>query len=190
VRRGAESGTGAVSKFLGVAVAVLGVSVGVFPATSLAATNDPFCAAPAGNGRQGAGTLKMIALLQQIIRSPEVLSSPFQNDLIVQRIEDSITKSTNSAQQLSLRIQYANQLLQAGRNTDSLREFERVITTLNAQQLEMSPQGKFLMRVQRAMAYLRLGEQENCLLNHTSESCLVPSRWCASEPARFAGGHQ
>jgi len=73
---------------------------------------------------------------------------------------------------IDLRIAYIRNLIYAGSFEEGILETEK---TLDAQFKDQPinyysrPYYELL-----AMAYLRLGEQENCVLNHTAESCLLP----------------
>ncbi len=79
----------------------------------------------------------------------------------------------------SLRTRLADQLLQAGASQEALMEFEALQATL------ASLPDSTVSAVQRALeaarlhgaigvAALRLGEQQNCVLNHRAASCLFP----------------
>lgn len=40
--------------------------------------------------------------------------------------------------------------------------------------IELDPQWNYFFQRLKAISYIRLGEQTNCLLNHTASSCIVP----------------
>ena len=75
---------------------------------------------------------------------------------------------------IDLRLPYIRNLVYAGRFEDGINELENTISArfgddpINAYSL---PYYELL-----ALAYLRHGEQENCILNHTASSCLLPIR--------------
>ena len=62
----------------------------------------------------------------------------------------------------------AIQLLRAGQTREAIAE----LYPLQAQ--DLPPSLRTRVRDRMGIAYLRLGEQENCLLNHTIASCLLP----------------
>ena len=80
-------------------------------------------------------------------------------------------------QRLALRYQIGHQLLLAGAGQEALQEFEAIEPTLAG--LTALPEDR---KIQEAaslqgaigIAALRLGEQENCVLNHGASSCLFP----------------
>jgi hypothetical protein len=83
---------------------------------------------------------------------------------------------TNSlARTFSLRLDLAVNLLNGGKSEAARKEFENVRQFLTANG-KMSARNASELRTFIALASLRLGEQENCLSNHTTDSCLFPIR--------------
>ena len=73
------------------------------------------------------------------------------------------------------RFGYGVELLNAGATEDALRTFERLLAETGGDAAGMTPERRRLYEMQ-AVAYLRLGEQQNCILNHTAEACILPLR--------------
>ena len=71
---------------------------------------------------------------------------------------------------LTMQLRYADQILRAGKNEAAIMEFQDIINQLGDQ---LTPQSKPVYEL-LALAYLRLGEQQNCINAHTSESCVLP----------------
>ncbi len=69
-----------------------------------------------------------------------------------------------------MQLRYADQILRAGKNEAAIMEIQDVITQLQDQ---LNPKTKPVYEV-LALAYLRLGEQQNCINSHESESCVLP----------------
>jgi VCBS repeat protein/ASPIC/UnbV protein len=79
----------------------------------------------------------------------------------------------------SLRVRLAAQLLQAGFSKEALQELDSLQTAIKEMPAALATpaqKGEELARLQSAIgiAALRMGEQENCLLNHRATSCLFP----------------
>ena len=79
----------------------------------------------------------------------------------------------------SIRVQLAAQLLRAGFSKEALAELERIgpaISALPASRIPPEQKAQEAARLQGAigLAALRMGEQENCLLNHRATSCIFP----------------
>ena len=73
-----------------------------------------------------------------------------------------------------LRFQYANELLNAGRTEDAIAELESLLSDIGVANTGPIPDQVRAIYEILAVAYMRLGEQENCVLNHSSDSCLFP----------------
>jgi hypothetical protein len=71
---------------------------------------------------------------------------------------------------------YASALLNDGRSEEALQEFQKFDEELD--RLGIQPPASEVPKIKllKAIAYLRLGEQENCLHNHNADSCLLPIR--------------
>ena len=69
-------------------------------------------------------------------------------------------------------MEYGKALLNAGRSEDAIIVFEDILTKL--------PENKIINNITKtlhealAISYMRLGEQKNCIENHSNESCLFP----------------
>lgn len=77
---------------------------------------------------------------------------------------------------VNLHGKHAFELLDAGSSAEAIAEFEAAL------KIHRSPDGGHFMgmrnesrlRTGLALAYLRLGEQDNCVSNHTTLSCIMP----------------
>ena len=76
----------------------------------------------------------------------------------------------------ALRFNLAMELLLAGHTQGAIEEFGRVRAELERRGGPESRNRLLELGSWLGIAHLRLGEQENCLLDHTSESCLFPIR--------------
>jgi len=71
-----------------------------------------------------------------------------------------------------LYVEYGKTLLNAGRSQEAIDVFEEI--------MELMPQNKVINKTTKtlhealAISYMRLGEQTNCIENHSNESCLFP----------------
>jgi len=141
----------------------------------LVPTNDPYCAvAPPGNGRIGPGTARMVARLQELLRQANPHDSAYLNVRMAEQLRAAIPLATNMGTLAQLRVELAQQLVRAGNTKEGLKTFNELPGFLAANQVRVSPRNRFLLELERGVAYLRLGEVENCQLNHTSDSCIFP----------------
>ena len=77
---------------------------------------------------------------------------------------------------LDLDFKYATELLLAGKSWEAIEEFTRLDAFTRTSGVNFGSQSRSSLRLSLAIAYLRLAEQENCLTNHTIDSCLMPIR--------------
>lgn len=124
--------------------------------------------------KEPASTQKMAALLQKITRDADPMRNPFRSNERAALTRKLFEQETDPDKRIRLRVQLSQQLLNAGRPEDALRENEGVETMLREHQVALD--GKILPDLlhSRAMCYFRLGEQENCILNRNADSCLFP----------------
>ncbi len=84
---------------------------------------------------------------------------------------DSLSK-TNSPNKLLYKGKKAYELLNAGETKESILTLKELLEELdqNTKYKQYIPGIKQIL----ALAYMRLGEQENCIINHTNRSCIIP----------------
>lgn len=70
----------------------------------------------------------------------------------------------------------AMELLRAGRSEAALDRFSQVAAVLSNTPAATNQDLAYQVRLGQAVSALRLGEQENCIANHTAVSCLFPLR--------------
>ncbi len=76
----------------------------------------------------------------------------------------------------SLRLDYATELLNAGKTQQALDEFAGIERTMKSAQPSQWEESKNDIRLLQATGYMRLGEQQNCCSVNMSDSCLLPIR--------------
>jgi hypothetical protein len=126
-------------------------------------------------------TRRMAERLEKIAQESDPLQNPFLNhrvaEIFKRQLEEALAKpdpSFTPARQVGMRYKYAYELLHAGESESAVREFEALAEFVETNRIDL-PDDKFaLVRMHTALAYLRMGEQENCLNHHTTDSCLLP----------------
>ncbi|MBX3732746.1 MAG: ASPIC/UnbV domain-containing protein [Verrucomicrobiae bacterium] len=105
---------------------------------------------------------RMAARLAHIRETADPSSMAYLTDRQVPRLEAALTRASNFQQQASLRFNLSNQLLLSGRTDDALgviRDLEGLVAGAGGRLREGL---EAELRIRKAIAYLRLGEQENC----------------------------
>ncbi len=122
-------------------------------------------------------TQKMAALLQQIRAAEDPSRNPILNAQRAELYRTKLGHTTDPAQRVDVRTVFALELVQAGKTEEAIAE---LLTA--RQEAAALPAGEAQDKAITAIdgtlgiSYLRLGEQENCILGHSSASCLLPIR--------------
>lgn len=139
-------------------------------------TRQPDVISPPSVEFQSPGTRKMAQRLSELGNAPNPTilsySSGRQVDTLIRQLE----QTANQSRQVQLRYDLGNQLLLMGRAEEAVAEFKAVEDAITARGNPMEPRDRVDLRMHKITAYLRLGERENCLANHNSESCRFPLR--------------
>lgn len=127
-------------------------------------------------GNPAPGTRRMAELLlklqAQVSDSPEALF--FLNDRNAARLEEQLNRAPSIDARMKLAAELAIQQIDAGRPDLGLNTLAALRQFAQDRGLRLGEQTVAQLRMRRALAYLRLGEQENCLAQHNAESCLFP----------------
>ena len=83
-------------------------------------------------------------------------------------------QNTSGLERINTQVMYGFELLKGGDTKNAIIQFEEVLKTVEPLQIPGKEQTVLEMKKLLALAYLRLGEQQNCILNHTSASCIIP----------------
>ncbi len=125
---------------------------------------------PASNVEM-ARRLKEIA--SRVVVNPQAVF--YRNDLYVHLLYKQQAE-TNESLGAGFHFAVSVQLLRAGRPQEALRELDRAAEMLRQEGQTLTADLRLKFDIQRGAYYLRLGEQENCLNNHSADSCLLPIR--------------
>jgi len=116
------------------------------------------------------GHQRMVAILDSIYRHEDPAKCYNLNSRSAAQFQAMLPMAKTPEQQVVANFKVAEQLLNAGQ-TEAAIEILKGITGDNFS--VMTEDNKLLFDMY-ALAYLRLGEQQNCIQNHTSSSCIVP----------------
>jgi hypothetical protein len=118
----------------------------------------------------------MVERLKQISERANPRANPFLSDRRAVLMEKSLAMMTNLTlqQEMTFRSKMGIELVQAGRSEDALMQYDKVQELAERAGVQLVDQSESQLRMLKAQAMLRLGEQENCLANHNANSCLFP----------------
>jgi len=116
----------------------------------------------------------MNARVRQLWAESDPLENFYLNDRAVEVSRARAAAVTDLGERIRLLQSPERYLLFAGRTEEALAEVAALEARLAAQglRLDEAPRRSFTMF--KALCHLRLGEQQNCLLNHNGDSCLFP----------------
>ncbi len=123
-----------------------------------------------------AGVQKMAARLQEIVRTEDVMKNSFRNRERAAVIKGEIAVETDSVKRWLLLPRLADEELRSGDPSGALASYEKFERGAAAVGQTIQAKQQLMLRHEKAICNLRIGERQNCLTNHTIESCLFPIR--------------
>ena len=118
----------------------------------------------------------MAELLQQIYRDSDWKTDPTKQGERAAYYRSLAAKGLSPADDFMVRQQMAVELLAAGDAAGAVETYEGLRSEAAARQQPLSPEAAHHLSELLAIAYLRLGEQENCNHMHGQRACLFPIR--------------
>jgi hypothetical protein len=156
------------SRSLRLTIAVVGFAVGVGGILLVRGRSTPASERPAPEK-------ELSALLVERAARVDPSRLPFAvNDRRAEVFAAQVREMPAIPERLPVRLNYASELLNAGRIEESLQELEAI----KAEALEFGPEvwesGRKLVLSVKAMAYMRMAEEQNCCRRNNRDSCLLP----------------
>ncbi len=122
------------------------------------------------------GTARMAARLEQLNQKADPMANPFRNVERVSILRARLAAAQGPEALLAMRANLAFELLNAGEPEEALRHLDACFDLIREQPRNVHTRTITELHLLVAICNLRLGEQENCLAFHGSESCLLPIR--------------
>src|ERR1017187_5419838 len=133
-------------------------------------------AAKAAGSAQPESNRKMAALLEKITREADPLKNPFRNKEQAAILSALKERTSDPRQLFQLRIKLAWQFLDAGDTNGALKEYDAIQQYMEDNGVPQEERKEVEWLTFKAVCYLRMGENENCLANTNADSCLFPVR--------------
>jgi len=105
--------------------------------------------------------------------NPMLIPATFNTER-VEMIKKMLDAETNPQQRINIELDYALELLKAGKSLESLNQYQETYKNIISNQIALDPKTKRNLFFIVGMAFLRHGEIENCVKNHNHESCFIP----------------
>jgi len=120
------------------------------------------------------GTAAMAALLREIADTADPEPNVDRNNERANRLLAQLGDPHDPNRPVPLRLQAALELLYAGRTQEALEHIRIVKQVVGLNPQAVQPEYKYWLNGMYALAFLRLGEQQNCIRHHNVDSCLIP----------------
>ncbi len=142
-------------------------------------TLDPICATieptnpKLAPGKPAPSTQKMAELLHKLT-AKAYKDSMYLSDFHSQVLREQLDKTTDLSERIQLEFQLGNEEINSARPDVALNTFTDLEKYLAQAKSGLDPRSQAELQLHKGLAFLRLGEQENCLANHNADSCLFP----------------
>ena len=125
---------------------------------------------------QHEGTKKMAAVLRTTYDKVDPDQMRYTYYLNGKRAEKyrQLIAEKSGMEEFQARMAYAQELLKAGLTEQAITELQVLPEMIKNQQLEITNGQKKAINEWVAISLMRQGEQQNCLNNHSVESCILP----------------
>ncbi|MDE2965010.1 MAG: VCBS repeat-containing protein, partial [Acidobacteriota bacterium] len=124
----------------------------------------------------GPGARRMASRLAQLARNADFFPDHPMNTRAVEQLRRRLQAAQDPRRQMSLRLELALKLLRNGQSQAAIQELTDLQTWIGSQPWQLSGETVTVIRDLLAVAFLRLGEQENCIAAHGEHSCFLPVR--------------
>jgi hypothetical protein len=119
------------------------------------------------------GTAKMVQRLQQLSANINPMTIRyFENSHRNDQLQNQINNAPNLGEKLKARAIAANEEINVGNSEAAIRQLSAL--TMELKKMNIVPKSMNQINRILALAYLRLGEEQNCLGQMNNESCLLP----------------
>jgi len=123
---------------------------------------------------QPASNRKMAELLAKITREADPLRNPFRNHEQAAILNSLKAQATDPEHQFQIRIRLAWQYLDSGECDAALKEYDAIMRYMEDNKVPAEERREVEWLTFKAVCFLRMGENENCLQNHNGDSCIFP----------------
>ncbi len=113
-------------------------------------------------------------LLLKLWAEQDVATDPTKDAERAAQLQVKLVGDLPWQEELRTRWALAENLLRAGDSAGAVKQLETIRKRCDELSIRLDPYSEQHLRETLALAYLRLGEQENCLEHHVQKSCIFP----------------
>jgi hypothetical protein len=120
------------------------------------------------------GTRRMAERLEMLVQKDNVMHDPFQSGSRAERIRAGLATVVKPSDRINYQQVLARDLLNAGQCDLALKEYRAFEDLARQTNPKYYGEVRHAIHLREAICYLRMGELDNCLSNHTADSCIFP----------------
>lgn len=143
-----------------------GLLAGSVPAETVPADTSPDPRRP--------GTLRMVQRLKDLAAQVNVRRHIFLSREKIPLLREALAQAGDGPQALPLLYQLSTVLIDSNENEEALKVLARLEERRLASDPALSPENARNVLLNQGLAWLRIGELQNCLQGHNPDSCLAP----------------
>ncbi|MFK7775750.1 MAG: CRTAC1 family protein [Saprospiraceae bacterium] len=119
-------------------------------------------------------TVEMIHLVNAATERADPAKVQFAMNAEKIKLLEKTMKSQSGGELINSKYRYALELLREGSTEKSIEMLQSILDSIS--EITTKDLNKLILKIKKslAVAYLRKAEQENCLINHTPASCIIP----------------
>jgi hypothetical protein len=136
-----------------------------------------FVSGCAESDREATSSAYMVDLLREVAEQNRTFRHPYMHELRVAHYDSLWQQALGGENKLDYHYIKSIELLNAGRSEEAATSFQDLYAVLLEYQDDYPEAVNARLKDLEsliAISYLRQGEQENCVMNHTSASCIIP----------------
>jgi hypothetical protein len=123
----------------------------------------------------GDGSKRMAARLAVLAADADIILDRTLNEQRVRHFEEALAEAVRTGAPTSqARLALATEKVNAGRSEEAAQELAGLLADLEGRGVALNPEYKLQLLHTLGIAWMRVGEQSNCVLHHTADSCLLP----------------
>jgi len=115
-----------------------------------------------------------LSVVEMLARIAERGASPLNDEGRIADYRRTLAETRDPRQRVGLNFALGRELLSLGRTEEAIERFLEIRSIFESAGGQVNPKLQRELGEQLAVAYLRLGEQENCIERHTASSCILP----------------
>ncbi len=116
----------------------------------------------------------MVAELERIAMTTPPSANAFLNEARAEEARRGVEAATTGEERMFASIQLGIELLLSGQTESAIQQLQTVEEIIKPVRQRFDRASLITLDELLLAAFMRLGEQQNCLVNHTADSCLIP----------------